>query len=151
MRRRTLARRLAVEVLYQADLRGPEVVADALASPTVKHGSETQRFAEELVRGVLEHLTEIDELIRSVAQNWDLARMATVDRNILRLGTYELVFRKDIPGKVTINEAVDLAKRYGTAESGTFVNGILDRIMAQTGAAPESAEPQAKDPSSEDA
>ncbi len=133
MRRRTLSRRLAVEVLYQADLVGSEVVGDALKSPTVKPGSETQRFAGELVQGVLEHLEEIDQRIREVAENWDLGRMATVDRNVLRLGTYELLYRRDIPAKVTINEAVDLGKRYGTAESGTFVNGILDRIMSQAG------------------
>jgi transcription antitermination factor NusB len=151
MRRRTLARRLAVEVLYQVDLRGPEVLEEALDSPTVKSGSETQAFARELVGGVLEQLTDIDKQIRAVAENWDMARMATVDRNILRLGTYELVYRKDIPGKVTINEAVDLAKRYGTAESGTFVNGILDRIMAQTGTAPETAESDPTTTPTEDA
>ena len=115
------------------DLLDREVLEEALAGPRVKQGSETQRFARELVEGVLEHLQEIDGCIRSVAENWDMGRMAVVDRNVLRLGTYELVYRPDIPGKVTINEAVDLAKRYGTAESGTFVNGILDRIMSQTG------------------
>ena len=133
MRRRTLARRLAVEVLYQVDLLGAEAKDDALESPTVKKGSETQRFARELVDGVLEHRSEIDERIKSVAENWDLARMAVVDRNVLRLGVYELAHWRDIPPKVTINEAIDLAKRYGTAESGTFVNGILDRIMSQVG------------------
>ena len=115
------------------DLLGAEAKDDALESPTVKKGSETQRFARELVDGVLEHRSEIDERIKSVAENWDLARMAVVDRNVLRLGVYELVHRRDIPPKVTINEAIDLAKRYGTAESGTFVNGILDRIMSQVG------------------
>ena len=150
MRRRTLARRLAVEVLYQVDLRGPEVTDEALESPTVKHGSQTQRFARELVLGTIEHLADIDERIRSVAENWDLARMAVVDRNVLRLGTYELVYREDIPGKVAINEAVELAKRYGTAESGTFVNGILDRIMSQTGRTGEGSAPGQTSASSED-
>ena len=131
MRRRTLSRRLAVEVLYQVDLLGAEVAEEALSSPTVKAGGETQRFAKELVEGVMAHREEIDGKIRGAAENWEMGRMAVVDRNILRLGTYELVYREDIPPKVTINEAVELGKRYGTVDSGTFVNGILDRIMGE--------------------
>ena len=122
------------------DLLGPQVKDDALQSPTVRKGSETQRFARELVEGVLQHLPQIDECIRSVAENWDLARMAVVDRNILRLGAFELLHRRDIPPKVAINEAVDLAKRYGSADSGTFVNGILDRIMGQIEPQPPSSD-----------
>ena len=130
MRRRTRARRLALEVLYQTDLLGPDVVEESLDSPTVRSGSETQEFARGLVRGVMERRDDIDRRIQEVAENWDLGRMATVDRNVLRLGTYELVYRDDIPPKVTINEAVELAKLYSTAESGPFVNGILDRIKS---------------------
>ena len=139
MRRRTRARRLALEVLYQADLLGPGVVEEGLSSPmhvrsgpgVGKRTSDARRFADQLVRGVIEHRDEIDARIRAVAENWDLARMAAVDRNVLRLGAYELLYRDDIPPKVSINEAVELAKRYSTADSGTFVNGILDRIMNQ--------------------
>ena len=130
MRRRTRARRLALEALYQTDLLGPDVVEESLDSPTVRSGSETQEFARGLVRGVMERRDDIDRRIQEVAENWDLGRMATVDRNVLRLGTYELVYRDDIPPKVTINEAVELAKLYSTAESGPFVNGILDRIKS---------------------
>ena len=139
MRQRTRARRLALETLYQVDLLGPDVVEESLASPV--HGRpgtmgtapvpDFRDLARELVQGVRDQGKEIDERIRTVAENWDLARMATIDRNILRLGTYELVYRDDIPPKVSINEAVELAKRYSTAESGTFVNGILDRIKSQ--------------------
>ena len=82
------------------------------------------------VNGVWEHRAEIDGLIRGAAENWRLERMALVDRNILRLGAYEIRHGKEIPFAVAINEAVDLAKRFGSEESGGFVNGILDRIAA---------------------
>lgn len=85
-------------------------------------------FYARTVRGVFEHREEVDALIRRAAQNWRLERMALVDRNILRLGAYEICHSADVPFAVAINEAVDLAKRYGSAESGAFVNGILDRI-----------------------
>ncbi len=150
MRRRTHARRLVLEVLYQVDLLGPDVVEDSLNSPAglepepaaAGRDLDAQNFARELVRGVIEHVEDIDNRIRAVAENWDLTRMATVDRNILRLGTYELVYRDDIPPKVSINEAVELAKCYSTAESGTFVNGILDRIKSQLEPGDESSQQQ---------
>lgn len=85
-------------------------------------------FADALVRGVARHLEEIDGLLASHSTNWKLSRMAAVDKNILRLATFELTRCPDIPVKVTINEAVEIAKRFGTAESGAFVNGILDNI-----------------------
>jgi len=81
-----------------------------------------------LIRGTLEHRDEADELIKKHAQNWELHRMAAVDRNILRLAIYEMLYRDDIPPVVSINEAIELAKAYGGADSGRFVNGILDRI-----------------------
>ena len=90
---------------------------------------EVSEFATELVRGTLAEVSKLDDIIREVAQNWDLGRMATIDRNILRLAAYELLHCADIPPKVSINEAIELAKGYSTAESGTFVNGILDRLM----------------------
>ena len=124
-------------MLYQADLLGSDAIEEGLSSPLHESSGsqrvlEARRFAGELVRGVIEHRDEIDARIVAVTEHWDLARMAVVDRNVLRLGTYELLFREDIPPKVSINEAVELAKRYSTAESGTFVNGILDRIMNQS-------------------
>lgn len=87
-------------------------------------------FAEALIAGVLEHQPRIDALISDVAENWRLDRMAAIDRNILRLGAYEMLFCPDVPTKVAINESLELAKRYSTAQSSRFVNGILDRLQA---------------------
>jgi N utilization substance protein B len=89
---------------------------------------KTRMFAEELARGVIAHHGEIDPLISQHAENWEIARMGTVDRNAMRIAVYEMLFRDDIPPVVSINEAVDLAKAYSSVESGKFVNGILDRI-----------------------
>jgi transcription antitermination factor NusB len=86
-------------------------------------------FSRQLVLGVLEHRKELDKLIRQSSRNWRLERMSHVDRNILRLGVFELRFMKDIPPKVTIDEAVELGKRFGTEESAAFINGILDSIF----------------------
>jgi N utilization substance protein B len=85
-------------------------------------------FAEPLIRGVIQHREALDETIRKYAKNWDMHRMAVVDRNILRLAVYEMFHRDDIPPVVSINEAVDVAKRFSTEDSGKFVNGLLDRI-----------------------
>jgi N utilization substance protein B len=87
-----------------------------------------KEFAISLARGTLEHIKTIDAAISSHAQNWHLERMAVIDRNIMRMACYELLYVNDIPAKVSINEAVDLAKKYGDTESGKFVNGILDKI-----------------------
>jgi N utilization substance protein B len=86
------------------------------------------------VGGVRAHLAEIDELLGRVSRNWRLERMARVDRNLLRLAIFELKFSADVPAKVAINEAIEIAKRYGTAESPAFVNGVLDRCLAEIGA-----------------
>ncbi len=88
-------------------------------------------FAEPLIRGTLEHRDQIDEEIRKHAKNWDLHRMAAVDRNVLRLAIYEMFHRDDIPPVVSINEAVDIAKKFSTQDSGKFVNGILDKIKGE--------------------
>ncbi len=85
-------------------------------------------FVERLVRGVFAHYGAIDDLIQRCSQNWKLARMNRVDRNILRMAAFELAFESDVPGRATLNEAIELAKRFGTEDSGKFVNGILDRI-----------------------
>jgi N utilization substance protein B len=82
-----------------------------------------------LIDGVKEHQARIDAMISQVAENWRLDRMAAIDRNILRLGAYEMLFRPEVPAKVAINEALELAKRYSTAQSSRFVNGILDRVL----------------------
>ena len=131
MRKRTRARQLALEVLYQVDLCGEGVLEEALAEMAERSGdADVTSFASGLVRGTLRNRPEIDRVVGEVAQNWDLSRMATIDRNILRLGTFELLHCDDIPPKVSINEAIELGKHYSTAESGTFVNGILDRLKS---------------------
>lgn len=89
---------------------------------------EVRTFAHRLVEGTLRLRTEIDERLRTVTRNWDLKRMAGVDRNILRMTVYELAHCSDVPPKVAINEAIELGKKYSTANSGGFVNGILDRV-----------------------
>lgn len=88
----------------------------------------TREFATALVDGVLEHLEEVDDLIRKASLNWRIDRMATVDRNILRIATFELKHVADTPLKVVLNEAIELSKRYGSEDSGAFVNGVLDKI-----------------------
>ena len=100
-----------------------------LLRPNSNHWS----FVERLVRGVAAHNRSIDELIGRCSLNWKLSRMGRVDRNILRLAAYELAFEPDVPSKATLNEAIEMAKRYGTEDSGKFVNGILDRIAQDLG------------------
>ncbi len=99
--------------------------------PATAEEVATRQFADRLIRGVLEHRSELDKRIMQFAQNWDLKRMAVVDRNVLRLGIYEMFFREDIPPVVSINEAVDIAKKFSTEASGKFVNGILDKIKGE--------------------
>jgi N utilization substance protein B len=117
---------VALTGLWQAQLEASEIEGEPV-SP-----SEAE-FAQALVRGVFEDKAEIDTRIESASTNWRLPRMPAVDRNILRLGAYEIVQRTDIPASVSINEAIELAKKYGGAESRAFVNGILDRIAGEVG------------------
>ncbi|MBF0318540.1 MAG: transcription antitermination factor NusB [Nitrospirae bacterium] len=93
---------------------------------------EIIEFVDDLIRGVIRHLNEIDERIQSVSKHWELQRIASVDRNIIRFAVYEILYRADIPAAVTINEAVDIAKKYSTLESFSFINGILDTIAKDT-------------------
>lgn len=112
-----------------ADLRkeaGRRIAADYL--PGRLTDSELKVFTRNLVDGTCDHIDEIDERIRAAAENWEMTRMAALDRNILRMAVYELAYCDDIPPKVAINEAIDLAKQFGAEESGQFVNGILDKI-----------------------
>ena len=94
---------------------------------------EGREFADGALRGVAERLDKIDEIIRKASTNWRLERMARVDRNVLRLGAWELLHSKDVPRAVILDEAVELAKRYGSEESGAFVNGVLDRVATDVG------------------
>lgn len=135
MRRRTQARECALRILYQADItrRAIDEAAthywdDGELKDEEERNEEVIGFANKLVLGVRDSLEIIDTKITEYATNWQLKRMAVIDRNILRLGVYELKYTNDIPPKVAINEAVELAKKYGDLESSKFVNGILDKI-----------------------
>ncbi len=130
---RRTARERALQALYQLEMAdGPadDALATAwAASPEAeKVDAETQRFAKELVGGVRSHLAEIDNLIAEYSHHWRVDRMARIDRNVLRIGIFELKYCPDIPRSVSIDEAVELGKRYGTEDSSAFVNGLLDRI-----------------------
>ncbi|NQT18307.1 MAG: transcription antitermination factor NusB [Planctomycetes bacterium] len=135
IRKRTRSRELALQFLYQWDQRGEE--GDDLTHFLAKDSGDlaVQQFARVIVRGVIDNTADIDEKIIEVAENWDIHRMAVVDRNVLRIATCELLYMPDVPPKVSINEAIDLAKKFSTAESGGFVNGILDKIRRQCGKA----------------
>lgn len=154
------ARERAVQFLFQHDLNPPEEVGPALEEfwRSLRAASQAQArrpagssqsgvgtehaapdaaesalrlFADPLIQGALQHRSEIDTRIQQHAKNWDLHRMAAVDRNILRLAMYEMLYREDIPPVVSINEAVDIAKKYSTEDSGRFVNGILDGLRKE--------------------
>ncbi len=135
MRKRTQSRELAMQLLYLIS-----VTHDGFASAMENFWHEDERglvpkeireFSVELARGVTENMETIDCKIAEFALNWEPERMAVIDRNILRLASYELLFRPDIPPKVAINEAIELAKKYSGQESAKFVNGILDKIKPQ--------------------
>jgi transcription antitermination protein NusB len=129
---RRLARETAVQVLFQIDIaqgdpaRAVEHVAEEFAIPAA-----SKEFALRLVSGTLTNMQQIDNIVQSVSQEWNMARMANVDRNILRLATYELFFCPDIPGNVSVNEAIELAKLYSGEEAGKFVNGILGVLLGK--------------------
>ena len=130
MRKRTQSRECALQILYQYEMNPASLdeMLPAFWQENPESSEEVRSFAERLVLGTVGHLPELDKIISLYAENWDLNRMVAVDRNILRQGTYELLYLEDIPPKVAINEAVDLAKKFSQEESGKFVNGILDKI-----------------------
>jgi N utilization substance protein B len=157
MGKRREARERAVQFLFQYDLNPPDDLDAALEEfwesqraaviavekgparwgqpvripPPTAAEAEVQRFAEPLVRGTIQHREEIDALIKKHAKNWAFHRIAAVDRNVLRLAIYEMLHRDDIPPVVSINEAVDIAKKFSTEDSGRFVNGILDKVKSE--------------------
>jgi transcription antitermination factor NusB len=145
LKSRTRARQLALQFLYQVDLLGQEKIADlkAFLQGEEKPG-EARNYARHLVEGTLEARESLDGTIQAVAQNWEISRMAVIDRNVLRLATFELLRCDDIPPNVAINEAIELGKRFSTAQSGSFINGILDKIknQAQEAQAEESSNPE---------
>jgi N utilization substance protein B len=128
--KRRKSRELALQLLYQLDVQSETSPEPSLAEFWSRHPVEpdVREFAEALVRGAKLHQGKIDELIEQYAENWELDRMAVVDRNILREGIFELLWAADVPPKVAINEALEVAKKFSTQESSRFINGILDRI-----------------------
>lgn len=133
--KRRKARENALQLLFQLDMRQdkPTLTLFKRFWAGEDAAEDIREFAEDAVRGTIKHLRTIDAKILACAKNWTLERMATVDRNVLRLAAYEILYRMDIPPSVTINEAIELAKKYGTDESGAFVNGILDSIAREAG------------------
>ena len=153
MGKRRMAREMAVQMLYQRDLGDSEVpalvrsfdVPDFLTEtsggddpeapppppvgPRLPEAREAFEYARRLVEGTVAHLEEIDGLLRAQADNWRLERMPAVDRNVLRLAVYELMHELDVPKLVVLDEAVELAKRFGSEQSGRFVNGLLDGLL----------------------
>lgn len=157
MGKRREARERAVQFLFQHDLNPPENLPAALEQfwgsqraaalaedkgaatwgekvelpPPTTEEAAVRLFADPLIQGTLAHREEADTIIKKHARNWDLHRIAAVDRNILRLAIYEMLHRDDIPPVVSINEAVDIAKKFSTQDSGKFVNGILDKVKGE--------------------
>ena len=132
MGKRRKSRELALQVLYQLEIaeQDSESPIDHLQA-YVLQDRERDEFSELLVRGVRAHGKEIDRLLKKHSEHWRLDRMAVIDRAILRMATFELLYCEEIPPKVTLNEAIDLGKRYGSEESGSFINGILDQMQKE--------------------
>ncbi len=153
--RRTRGREVALQVLYQVEQNPgfPQAEIDRFLHRRLQDAKLCD-FARGLVAGVKENREAIDAMITEAAENWRLDRMAAIDRNILRLGAYEMLFDDGVPAKVAINEALELAKRYSTAQSSRFVNGILDRVLTtdsarKAGDAEPAPEPPAEPPPAE--
>lgn len=130
MRKRTLSREIALKVLYAWDITGDtlEECLERYWETSDEVAPDIRDFADTIVNGISEKHADIDSIITRYATNWEIGRMATIDRNVLRMATYELLYVDDVPPKVAINEAIELAKKYGDKDSGKFVNGILDKI-----------------------
>ncbi|MEM8711374.1 MAG: transcription antitermination factor NusB [Planctomycetota bacterium] len=129
MKKRTRSRELALQFLYQVDLLGTDKLEDLTEFLREEGGdAETARYARVLIEGTVDTGPEIDAEIQAVAQNWQVDRMAVIDRNVLRIAAFELLHCDEIPPKVAINEGIELGKRFSTQNSGAFINGILDKI-----------------------
>jgi transcription antitermination protein NusB len=133
--KRRKAREYALQLLFQIDFTKRELERKDLEEfwSGKKESRDIREFTEKLVKGTLESLDEIDSIIEKATENWFLKRMAAVDRNILRFAAYEILHRKDIPYAVTINEALEIAKKYSSAEAASFLNGVLDKLAKEAG------------------
>lgn len=151
---RSTAREAAMQMLFAIDATGAEaeqVIRDFWRE--LPGDAEGREYADEAVCGVIGHLQATDARVQAASTNWRVERMARVDRNLLRLGAWELEHRRDIPRAVVLDEAVEIAKRFGTEESGAFVNGVLDRIAddcGRTDTEPDDAAAQPGTPARED-
>jgi len=127
---RRKARELALQMLFQFDMAGnaPDMIVSTFED-FQKSKANTREFAEKIFRGTVTHIQEIDDMIQAQADNWRLSRMAVVDRNIIRMSIYEFMHETDTPKLVIIDEAIEIAKKFGTQKSSQFINGILDGIL----------------------
>ena len=135
MRLRTKAREIALQYLYQVDITSNHT--DRSLDDFITHfvdDAEIIPYAQELIEGVYTYLLRIDALIDTASKNWTVSRMSSTDRNILRIATYELAYKSDIPYKVAINEGIELAKRFGSPRFPAFANGVLDRVRTEVAA-----------------
>jgi N utilization substance protein B len=135
---RRKARECALQMLFQYDFTGkkadPDLFKDLLSHKISKEENrDFKEFADELVNGSIENIEEIDNAIKEAAENWKIERMSAVDRNIMRIAVYEILYSKNIPEAVTINEALEIAKKYSSLESVQFINGLLDKIARNSG------------------
>ena len=130
MRKRTQAREASLKILYAADITGSSVQEchRNFWGDGREEKSEMKKFSDCIVFGFDSKRERVDEVIAKYAANWKISRMASIDRNVLRIAVFELLFVEEVPPKVVINEAIEMAKKYGDTDSGKFVNGILDRI-----------------------
>jgi len=136
MRLRTKSREVALHVLYQVEItKKPLDEAFANYLENDPQCDEVRDFSKTLIFGVKENSAHIDEVIKKYVKNWEIDRMAIIDRNILRISVFELLFVDEVPPKVSINEAIELAKRFGDIDSPRFVNGVLDKIYKTENAA----------------
>jgi N utilization substance protein B len=142
MSRRSRARAIVLQILYQDDLNPtqPLEVKIRFVNSRLKHDQDLIQFADRLITGVHKNRDALDDHLSAIADNWRLSRMAATDRNVLRLGAYELL-HTDTPPPVVINEAIDLARRYGTDQSAQFVNGVLDRLAKRNKMAGDASKP----------
>jgi transcription antitermination protein NusB len=141
MGQRRKSREIALQMLYQMEMTGqpPQVVIDLYSelalgdddSKDPKLAKAVHPFAEQLLYGVHAHREELDGMIVAASENWRLERMSMIDRNVLRIALYEMLYRAEIPPKVSINEAIDLGKTFGSPDSGAFINGILDHLLPE--------------------
>jgi len=130
MLERRKARKDALEILYEKEMTG-QPLDQIIENRLVARGEKASGFAIRLVKGVEEHREQIDNIIRTHTDNWALERMPIVDRNLIRIGLYEMLYEEDIPYSVSINEAVELAKIYGMEESSRFINGVLGKVASE--------------------